>query len=163
MDFFRHLGKWLAAVFRAWYGWVGASATAGMVGFGQGMKWWESPGKPVYIGLLIVGLAISMFQAWRGEHLDSEVAKKKIDDMASGPQLTGYGFQLKYFPRTGIVTPQFHQSVLDQYAQDRGEPKTVYTCECDVFLELYITNKAPGKGSIREFCLTVNEKELEFI
>lgn len=70
MELFTHLRHWLVAVFSAWYGWVGASATVGIVGFGQGMDWWTAPPKAVYISLLVFGLSISMFQAWRKEHCE---------------------------------------------------------------------------------------------
>lgn len=64
----RDIITWVVAVVRAWYGWVGASATVGLVSFGQGMGWWGTPSKGVYLAILITGLAISMFHAWRSEH-----------------------------------------------------------------------------------------------
>jgi hypothetical protein len=68
MKLLADITKWLGAVIGAWYGWVGASATAGIVGFGQGMGWWGSPGKRIYFGLLVVGSVVSAFQAWRKEY-----------------------------------------------------------------------------------------------
>lgn len=76
MDLARDLTRWTSAVFKAWYGWVGASATAGVVGFGQGMGWWESPGRQTYFALLVAGLLVSLFEAWRKEHQSAEEAIK---------------------------------------------------------------------------------------
>lgn len=80
MTLIRDFGKWMAAVFKEWYGWVGASATAGLVGFGQGIGWWGSPGKRIYISLLVIGFIISTFGAWRDEHIAAEKAKRKVYD-----------------------------------------------------------------------------------
>ena len=80
MELIRDFGKWMIAVVRAWYGWVGASATVGLVGFGQGMGWWESPGKRVYISLLVVGFVSSMFQAWRPEWLEAKRVRESIEN-----------------------------------------------------------------------------------
>jgi hypothetical protein len=80
MKLLTDIGNWMWAVLSAWYGWVGASATAGLVGFGQGMGWWESPGKKVYIALLAIGLVISMFSAWRKEHSIAQEATGKLYD-----------------------------------------------------------------------------------
>jgi hypothetical protein len=74
MRLLRDLATWAASVLRAWYGWVGASATVGIVGFGQGMGWWGTPPKSVYVWLLVTGIMISMFQAWRKEHVKVEDA-----------------------------------------------------------------------------------------
>ncbi|WP_044176528.1 hypothetical protein [Granulicella mallensis] len=72
---------WVIAVLSAWYGWVGASATVGIVGFGQGMQWWSSPPKTVYVSLLVLGLSISTFQAWRIEFLKGEAAKESVKEL----------------------------------------------------------------------------------
>jgi hypothetical protein len=77
MKLLSHFAKWMAAVLSTWYGWVGASATAGLVGFGQGLGWWGSPGKRTYIGLLIIGFVISVFGAWRKQYIIAEQEKAK--------------------------------------------------------------------------------------
>ena len=70
MTWIRELAEWIWAVIKAWYGWVGASATVGLVSFGQGMGWWRSPGRHVYVGLLAAGFIWSVFTAWVKEHRD---------------------------------------------------------------------------------------------
>jgi hypothetical protein len=59
---------WLVAVAKNWYGYVGGSATAGMVGLGPVFGWWESPGPRTYTVLIVIGVVVSMFQAWHKEH-----------------------------------------------------------------------------------------------
>lgn len=83
MKLFLHLRDWLVSVLSAWYGWVGASATVGLVGFGQGMEWWSAPPKWVYVSLLIFGLSVSMFQAWRKEHCEVEEIHEKMEDLST--------------------------------------------------------------------------------
>jgi hypothetical protein len=78
MKLISEFGAWVWSVFSAWYGWVGASATAGLVGFGQGMGWWGSPGKRTYIALLIIGFLVSVFVAWRRQYIIAEDAKAKV-------------------------------------------------------------------------------------
>ena len=72
--------RWIAAVVSTWYGWVGASATAGLVGFGQGLGWWESPGKRTYVVLLVIGFIISVFGAWHKQYMIAEEALGKVYD-----------------------------------------------------------------------------------
>jgi hypothetical protein len=67
MSIFVDVREWIIAVIKAWYGWVGASATAGFLGVGQNLGWW-SPTGHTYWWLIGCGFVVSMFQAWRGEH-----------------------------------------------------------------------------------------------
>ena len=76
----REIRLWMSAVISAWYGWVGASATAGMISFGQSMKWWQSP-KSAYIAIIVTGFIISVFQAWVLEHRRANVLAKKAEEL----------------------------------------------------------------------------------
>jgi hypothetical protein len=59
----KDIWKWLIDVCRAWYGWVGGSATMGIVGLGQILDLWPAPPKWLYYVFLGVGLLVSVFQA----------------------------------------------------------------------------------------------------
>lgn len=72
--------KWLVAVLSAWYGWFGASATVGIVSVGHEMQWWPAPTKKAYLVLMLIGLVISLFLAWRTEHIRAEEATAKLHD-----------------------------------------------------------------------------------
>lgn len=76
MDMLSAIWEWVCAVLSAWYGWVGGSATAGMVGFGQSVGWWN-PNKRYYIWLIVFGFLVSMFQAWHSENISKKDAEKK--------------------------------------------------------------------------------------
>jgi len=115
MKLLKNLLNWVMAVGRAWYGWVGASATVGIVGFGQGMGWWSAPSKSVYVALLIAGLTISMFQAWRTERINADQAHDEARRMEN-----------KYFderPKLGldILSPEGMKDW-----QERGPGAQIY-------------------------------------
>jgi hypothetical protein len=81
MAFWRELGIWVKDLFRAWYGWVGGSATMGIVGLGQILGLWSAPQKQVYYLLFACGFLVSVFQAWQSEyHRASEAERKYRDD-----------------------------------------------------------------------------------
>jgi hypothetical protein len=117
MRIVREIGLWMWAVISAWYGWVGASATAGMIGFGQGMKWWESPSKSAYIAIIVSGFVISVFQAWVLEHRSADVLANKVEELTwpdNRPMLS--------FDHWGRIEPKFlapdsqnNPSLLAQY------------------------------------------------
>lgn len=102
MQIIRELGLWMWSVISAWYGWVGASATAGMIGFGQGMRWWDSPSKKVYIRLILAGFVMSVFQSWVREHRKGVALTNDLDKLTwpdDRPKLS--------FHHWGKVEPQF--------------------------------------------------------
>jgi hypothetical protein len=105
MALLREIGTWLRDVFLAWYGWVGGSATAGIIGFGPEVGWWAPPPKQMYVGLLVLGLLISLFQAWRREFRRAkEIEQKHFDEQ----------------PRFSIRPVNFVDGAEDWYQQRDG-------------------------------------------
>jgi hypothetical protein len=118
--------RWLAAVISAWYGWVGASATAGLVGFGQGMGWWGSPGRQTYVALFVLGLVISVFQAWRKQYTTAVDEKKKTE-----------------------IAPDINVEVSTMITKGRLNEGVT-----DLFVYLTLTLKAPSEVTVRDFSMT---------
>lgn len=69
--------EWAVSVLRAWYGWVGGSALAGLIGLGHSMGWW-TPTRRAYLWLVAVGFVFSMFESWRKEKTAREEANQKL-------------------------------------------------------------------------------------
>lgn len=125
----REAQDWLIAVFKAWYGWVGASATAGMLGLAQGLHLWQ-PDRRVYLGLMIIGLFVSCFLSWADEYRTKNAFLCPVFDLT----VKGLGTP----QRDSLLGPNFWDAVYWRIAvANRSE---VLLKQCRVVLESWTFN-----------------------
>jgi hypothetical protein len=89
---------------------------------------------------------------------ERDAADHALAKALAGPQISGHFYQFQIFPRTGIADPDFINQALNvvhgRHALDKSQP---HKCDYDVFVEMYLQNDSPGKGSIIEYIF-----EMEF-
>jgi hypothetical protein len=94
--------------------------------------------------------------AWVAEYRRAESFKNELATAKARPYFTGHLYQFNIHPRVGIMPPKMAQEALDIFAKTRGQTKTEYKVDCDVFIEAYIVNERLSVGNILEYELAID-------
>ncbi|MGD0790214.1 MAG: hypothetical protein ABR920_00465 [Terriglobales bacterium] len=119
-------------------------------------------GTPAYRVLFaLLAVVAGVFACYRvcdKEYQRAEAAEQTLRALLAGPKFTGHFYQFQIFPRTGLADPSFIHEIMN-VAKKRPplDPADPPKCDYDVFLEVYLQNDVPGKGSILEYVF-----EMEF-
>jgi hypothetical protein len=81
MEIIREFGRWVLAVVKGIYGWIGGASATGIVAFGDAMGWWKATTN-TYKYLLLAGVVVSLFDAWRKEHRAVAAAQGELATLA---------------------------------------------------------------------------------
>jgi hypothetical protein len=116
-------------------------------------RWWAIA--PVCV-LLIYRALRANYERFESEVRRGDTAINELDEALAGPKFSGHFYQFQIFPRSGAIDPDmFHQAanlVDGRDALDKAEPPTF---DYDVFVEIYLQNDSPGKGSILEYIFEI--------
>jgi hypothetical protein len=140
MSQIRAIPRWLWAVLTSWYGWVGGSSTAGLVGLGQSAGWWN-PTPRNYLWLIAAGFVISMFQAWYRENEACEREKARN----AKPEIVG---------RVLVAVLGFFGESTEQ---------GIRTPNCSIAMKLSLTNKTSVDATLRDAELIVEVKGHKYV
>jgi hypothetical protein len=145
----RSFGLFLKAVARHWW-FLMATVVFAVLRFVPVFRSKPIPREVYWLGMLI-SLFLALFLAWRDEYRRAEALKGEVD----GPSFIGHVYQFNIHPRTGITPPKMLQEALDIFAESRGQPKTEYKADCDVFVEACVVNKVLAVGTVLEYEIEV--------
>ena len=82
-------------------------------------------------------------------------AEEELAVAMTGPHFVGHFYQFQVFPRTGIVDPEMMQELKDLVYDHKKLPRKDVVCDYDVFVEAYVQNDTPGRGSILEYVFEI--------
>ena len=121
-------------------------------------KWWAlAP-----IGLLLVYRLLranydhfeQVTKSFDGAESKWKIAEQRLHDISAGPEFVGHLYQIQVFPRSGLLDPSmYHQAINLAHGRDALDKADPPKFSYDVFVEAYIQNNVPGKGSIIDYIL----------
>lgn len=95
MEIINDLWEWVTAVFEHWHGFVSGGVLAFCLE--QSEKIWDwKPPKGWIVAILVIGLFVSMFSAWRDQYREALALRTKLNDnaphfvVAIGQAVTSY-------------------------------------------------------------------------
>jgi hypothetical protein len=84
--------------------------------------------------------------------MENKKLEKNLAEVFAGPKFSGHFYQFQIFSRTGAVDPNMvHQASNLASGRSALDPSDPPKFDYDIFIEMYLQNDAPARGSILEY------------
>jgi hypothetical protein len=130
MSTLSNLSNWIAAVFEHWHGWVSGSVIAFGLELGEHLWHW-TPRKKLYIGILAIGVFVSMFYTWQDQYNAAITSQRDLENLKNDRKLD-FGIALD---QTSIGrSPAGVVVIIGGAIINKGAPSSVHAISLNVTL-----------------------------